>query len=271
MSYQQFHVEVRERVAIATIRNPPMNYMNAIMVAEMHQLLHALDEDAAVRAVILTGGVPGIFITHYDVEELIRASEAAGAYAGGKGEAPDTSALDFIHGLFNFIAEMRKPVIAALNGTAMGGGCELALACDFRIMARGGHVIGLPEVTVGILPGAGGTQRMTRLIGKARALEMILLGKRIEADEAERIGLVHRAVDDGMALDEAMSLAMELALMPPVSVREIKRCIHEGGDLPLREGIEVEKRAFVTTMNTKDARDGMKAFQAGRAAEFTGE
>ena len=271
MHYEQFSLEVRERVAIATIRNPPMNYMNAGMVAEMHHLLHALDDDPSVRAVILTGGVPGIFITHYDVGELVLAAGALEGYGGGKGGAPDTSGLDFIHDLFHFIAAMGKPVIAALNGTAMGGGCELALACDFRIMARGGGVIGLPEVTVGILPGAGGTQRMTRLLGKAKALEMILLGKRIEADEAERIGLVHRAVDDGLALDAAVLLATELAAMPPVAVREIKRCIHQGGDTDLKSGIEIEKQAFIRTMNTKDARAGMKAYLEGRTPEFTGE
>ncbi len=205
------------------------------------------------------------------MQELIRASEGLeGGFAGGRDAAPDTSALDFIHGLFNFIAAMGKPVIAAMNGTAMGGGCELALACDFRIMARGGGVIGLPEVTLGLLPGAGGTQRMTRLLGKAKALEMILLGKRIEADEAERIGLVHQAVDEGHALDAAISLAQELALMPSASVREIKRCVHVGGDRDLAGGIEIEKQAFIRAMNTKDAREGMKAYLAGRAPEFQG-
>jgi enoyl-CoA hydratase/carnithine racemase len=146
---------------------------------------------------------------------------------------------------------MGKPVIAALNGTAMGGGCELALACDFRIMARGGHVIGLPEVTVGILPGAGGTQRMTRLLGSAKALEMILLGRRIEADEAERIGLAGGGRRSALTRRWPWRWSW---LHAPVSVREVKRCIHQGGSVARR--IEVEKRAFVTAMNTRDAREG---------------
>jgi enoyl-CoA hydratase/carnithine racemase len=132
-------------------------------------------------------------------------------------------------------------------------------------------VIGLPEVTVGILPGAGGTQRMARLLGKARALELVLLGRRLDADEAQAIGLVHQAVDKNEALVAALELAGRLAAMPPVSVREIKRCIHVGGDLSLKDGIEVEKQAFVVTMNTDDARAGMKAYLEGRQIEFSGQ
>ena len=153
----------------------------------------------SVRVLVLTGGADGIFITHYDVGELSALSDAVRARRPrlelqAHRRAARTRQLHPLNRLSLKLAALPQPVIAAMNGTAMGGGCELALACDFRIIARGG-VFGLPEVRVGILPGAGGTQRMTRLIGAAKAMELMLLGDAVDADTAERFGLVHRAVD----------------------------------------------------------------------------
>ena len=174
-------------VLIATMSNPPKNFLNAPMVAELHQLADQLKDDAEVRALILTGGVHGIFITHYDVRELSvladRSHEQPAAAAPAPGE------LHTMHQLILKLQALPQPVIAAINGTAMGGGCELAIGCDFRLMSTDG-VIGCPEVRVGILPGAGGTQRITRLVGVAkgkaglRALRQAQLLKYVRALEA---------------------------------------------------------------------------------------
>jgi enoyl-CoA hydratase len=167
-----------------------------------------------------------------------------------------------MHRLLLFLQEMSKPVIAAVNGTAMGGGWELALACDFRYVARGG-VIGLPEVRVGILPGAGGTQRMTRLLGTAKALELMLLGEVVSADEAERIGLVHKAVEPDQLLPQALALAKELASRPALSIALIKRCVLKGSDLPLVDALKLEQQAFMETMRSDDASRLMREYNAG--------
>ena len=184
------HTRREASTLVATMTNPPRNLLNAPMVAELTTLAAEIEHDEDVRALILTGGADGIFITHYDVGELSGASDVAR-------QRESFGASDELHGMHKLLLALQalpQPVIAAVNGTAMGGGCELALACDFRYMARG-YQIGLPEVRVGILPGAGGTQRMTRLLGTAKALELMLLGDTVDADTAERIGLVHRAVD----------------------------------------------------------------------------
>jgi enoyl-CoA hydratase/carnithine racemase len=153
-------------------------------------------------------------------------------------------------------------VIAAINGTAMGGGCELALACDFRIAARGG-VIGLPEVRVGILPGAGGTQRMTQLIGAAKALELMLLGEAVDADTAARLGLVHRAVDAGDLMAETMKLANELASRPSLSIALIKACVQKALEpLPIAERLAFESEKFMDTMRSEDGSRLMRAYLA---------
>jgi enoyl-CoA hydratase/carnithine racemase len=157
------------------------------------------------------------------------------------------------------LRDLPGPVIAAINGTAMGGGCELTLACDFRIMAEG-YQIGLPEVRVGILPGAGGTQRMTRLLGAAKALELMLLGDTVEAREAARLGLVHRAVPVDRVLPEAIALARELASRPAVSVAEIKRCVYYATEHGIEEGLRFEAAAFMRTMRSDDASHRMRAY-----------
>jgi enoyl-CoA hydratase/carnithine racemase len=150
-------------------------------------------------------------------------------------------------------------VIAAVNGTAMGGGCELALACDFRIIARGGS-FGLPEVRVGILPGAGGTQRMARLIGTAKALELMLLGNTVDADDAVRLGLAHRAVDPVDLMRDALSLAAELASRPRLSIALIKQCVLRGIEMPLVDALRFESQAFMQTMHSDDASALMRAY-----------
>jgi enoyl-CoA hydratase len=243
------YLETRREGAtlVATINNPPQNFLNATIVQELTALAAEVAADESVRALILTGGVDGIFITHYDVSELAGASDIArDRQSFGAGE------LHGMHKLLLALQDLRVPVIAAINGTAMGGGCELALACDFRIKSTEG-VMGLPEVRVGILPGAGGTQRMTRLLGVAKAMELMLLGNTVDGATAERIGLVHRAVAPERVLDEALALAGELAKRPPLSVALIKQCILKGSEMPLLDALRFEQDAFWKTMRSEDA------------------
>lgn len=252
--YQYFSVQRDGPVAVCTFSNPPLNLMNAAMVAELTQLAAEIEADPDVRVMVLTGGVEGIFITHYDVSELAQAGDALQQVQEFQPEE-----LHATHQVYNRLQAMPKVVIAALNGTAMGGGCELALACDFRFMARVG-VIGCPEALVGILPGAGGTQRMLRLLGTAKALEMILLGKVVGADEAEAIGLIHKALDPQDLMPHTLEFARTLAERPPVSVAMIKKCVHEGSQLPLLDGLRLEQECFWQTMRSEEALRLMKAY-----------
>ena len=158
------------------------------------------------------------------------------------------------------LQDLPQPVTAAINGTTMGGGCELALACDFRFMAKGPYIIGLPEVRVGILPGAGGTQRMTRLLGTAKAMELMLLGNTLDPDSAERVGLIHRAIEPDQLMPEALALSAEIAQRPPTSLALIKQCILRASDMPPVDALHFEQAAFWKTMRSDDARDLMKRY-----------
>ena len=251
------HVQVRREGAsvIATLVNPPRNLMNATMVQELHALVDEIEADEAARALIFTGGADGIFITHYDVGELSQISDVI----RDRDVTPAASDLHPLNRLSMRMRALPQATIAAINGTAMGGGCELTLACDFRIMAHG-YQIGLPEVRVGILPGAGGTQRMARMLGHAKALELMLLGNTVDADEAARLGLVHRAVTPEQLMPEALALAAEIAARPRTSILEIKRCVYEGIELPMEEALRFEQQAFNRTMRSDDASRLMKAY-----------
>ena len=250
-------------VLIATMVNPPRNLLNAPMVEELHALVDALPDDDDVRVLVLTGGAEGIFITHYDVGELDVLSDAVRARPGGEATPVGAAPRRELHALNRLslkLAALPQPVIAAVNGTAMGGGCELALACDFRIIARGG-LFGLPEVRVGILPGAGGTQRMTRLIGAAKAMELMLLGEAVDADTAARLGLAHMAVDADALMAEALRFANELASRPRQAVALIKQCVQVAqGALPLEERLAFESEKFLELLRTDDASRLMKAY-----------
>ncbi len=259
--YEFIKTERQDTAMIARLDNPPRNLLNAKMVVELGALVNAVEADDTIRTLILTGATEGTFILHYDVGELSTASDRAREQApppppAGGGE------LHGMHQLLLALQGLSKPVIAAINGTAMGGGCELALACDFRYIAKGG-IIGLPEVRVGILPGAGGTQRMARLLGTAKALELMLLGQVIDADEAARIGLVHKAVEPDQLLTAVLALAGELANRPPLSLALIKRCVLKGTELPLIDGLRLEQDAFLETMRSDDAARLMREYQQG--------
>ncbi len=255
--YQHLELHRDGATLVVTMTNPPKHLLNATMVEGLRAIAESLHHDDDVRVLVLTGGADGAFITHYDVSELATLSDAARS-RGDVGAGPG---LHSMHQLLLALQVLPQPVIAAINGVAMGGGCELALACDFRYMARGG-VIGLPEVRVGILPGAGGTQRMTRLLGTARALELMLLGDTVDADTAERIGLVHRALPPDELMPRVLELAAELAKRPPLSLALIKQCVWRGSELPIDEALRFEQDAFWQTMRSEDAGRLMRAYLA---------
>ena len=211
-----------------------------------------MENDPAVRAVVITGGLPGVFVRHYSVHEL----GALSAQLRAQGVRVDTAstiperALDLV---FRRIETMNKPVIAAINGTAMGGGFELTLACDIRIAEDGPYSLGLPEVNIGILPGAGGTQKLSRLVGVARALEMTLRGRTVSPQEALSLGIVHEVAPAGQVLARALMIAEELAEKAPLAVAHIKRLVRMSAETPLREGLALERTLFLDLLVSDDA------------------
>lgn len=246
-------------VVVATYDHAPMNYFCAEGAGELVELI----EDwraPSIRAVVLTGGRPGKFITHYSVEELEGYAADPDAL-----RAAGTALNDGYHAMLQSLNALPKPVIAAMNGDAMGGGFELCLSCDLRIAARGDHRFGLPEAKLGILPGGSGTQRLSRLIGAGRAIEFILRGRVLKPEDAHALGLVHELADDALA--RARDVAQELAALPPVALQQIKRAVYEGIDKPLAEGLKVEAEAFLATMLSQDARAAMQAYLAQPLAQ----
>jgi enoyl-CoA hydratase len=248
-------VERRGGAAIVTYANPPLGTMTAAGSQEMLEAITPLAEDAAVRSIIVTGGLPGIFIRHYDVGELSTASDAA---AGPPPPQPRTGrAGGGFLALVDLLAAAPKPVVAAINGLCMGGGFELALACDLRIASPGVEAIGLPETRVGIFPGGGGTQRLPRVVGEAKALEIILRGLTFDADEALRIGAIHEI--DSHPVDRALQMAAEWDARGAEGIAYAKRLTRAALDRPLAEGLADERRSFGEVMRTASAREGLRS------------
>ncbi len=258
MAYKYLAVERRNRVAIVTMTNPPYNFLRQGMIHELGLAFEGFARDETIGSVVLTSGVPGYFIAHADLDVV------AATRADNPGARPG---LALWHRTFDAIQHSPRVVIAAINGQAGGGGCELALACDFRFIARGAR-IGLLEIHLGILPGAGGTQRLTRLLGPARALELMLEGRLCEADEAVANGLAHRAFEADRLLEEAVRYAERLASRSPVAVQGIKRCVWEGGGMEFGSALHLETEEFLNTTQTEWARERIRevaeAYRAGR-------
>jgi enoyl-CoA hydratase/carnithine racemase len=252
-------IERRGAVEIIRYANPPFGTMTAAGSNETLAAVSAAVEDPAVRVLVITGGLPGIFIRHYDVGELSTASDRLeNAPPPAPSPPPEAGARPggFL-GLTDLIASTGKPVIAAINGLCMGGGFELSLACDLRIAGTSVEAIGLPETRVGIFPGGGGTQRLPRVIGEAKAVEVILRGLTFSGPDAHALGMVHECVDDPLA--RALEIATELAGRGAEGLAFAKRLTRAALDRPLAEGLADERASFGAVMRTASAREALRA------------
>ena len=256
MPYETLLLAREDAVAVVTLNRPPANAISEALVRELDAVLTEIEADGGVRAVVITGAGDRIFCAGADL---------GSAFSGG-----DVS--EFIrtgNRVLRRIERFPKPVVAALNGHALGGGCEIAMACHLRILKDTARM-GQTESNLGIIPGYGGTQRLPRLIGRGLALEHLLLGTQIPAAECLRIGLVNRLARDGETLSDAMALARELAKRPPVAARLIIQAVDDGLQVPIDEALEIETRAFAEVIRTEDAGEGMQAFFQKRLPEFKG-
>lgn len=248
-----------ETTAVVTINRPEsLNALNRQVVSELAAVMESCKKDDSLRAVIITGSGNKAFMAGADIKEM-----------QGMGYV---EALEFLHGvreLFDMIERFPKPVIAAVNGLALGGGCELALACDLRIAAEGA-VFGQPEINVGIMPGAGGTQRLPRLIGPARAKELLFTGDTIDARTALGMGLVNKVVPPGVLLAESRELAKKIAHKSPLIIGLIKQAVNTGLDCPLPAGLSFELQCCAFLFGTEDRNEGMSAFVERRKPVFKG-
>lgn len=248
-------------VCIATFQNPPFGDMDPESEQALSALLDDVESDSSVRVVILTGAMPGVFIRHYDVGVLLERSQALAAREMQFDVArPVPESL--IHQCLRRMETMPIPFIAAINGTAMGGGLEVALACDLRLVQAGNYDLGLPEVNLGLLAGAGGTQRMTRLLGQARALELQLLGKTLSPEQAVTVGLASECTT-GDVLGRAMELAATLVEKSPAAVARIKGLIRGVGECSAEQGLANERTLFCDLMVSEQALSGMQSFLNG--------
>lgn len=257
-------METRDGLAIITFNNPPRGYLNQAQVTELSAHLDVIEDNDDVRAVIFTGGVPGVFIRHYDVGEIQGAADAihkSGLDASGLMEAGKRG--NPISHLFDRVDQLSKPTIAAINGFCQGGGFELALCCDIRLAEQGDYLIGLPETNIGIFPGAGGTQRLPRVIGEARALELILRGKTVTPAEAAELGMVHHLAENN-ALKLALEIAEDFKSKPARALAHAKALVKSAMATPLSEGCAKERGLFsALLLDDEDATRLMAAFIAG--------
>ena len=259
MAFEHLIVERDGAVAVITInRLKVLNALNAQTVDELRRAMLELKADGSVRVIVLTGAGDKSFVAGADIAEL-----AVQTPNGGRDHA-----LAGQH-VFELIANLGKPVIAAINGFALGGGCELAMACTLRIAADTAK-IGQPEINLGLIPGYAGTQRLPRLIGRGRALELMLTGMPISADEAHRIGLVNRVVPHAELLTEARALAERLARSAPIALSYIISAVNKGTEMSFADACQYEASLFGLVASTEDMREGTRAFLEKRPAEFKG-
>jgi len=256
MAYETLVLTREERFAVITLNRPPANAISESLMRELNAALSEIEGDDAVRAVIITGAGDKIF--------------CAGADLGSAFQGADVGTfIRFGNTVVRRIERFPKPVVAAINGHALGGGCEIAMGCHIRILKEGARM-GQTESNLGIIPGFGGTQRFPRLIGRGRALEHLLLGSQIPAQECYRIGLVNRLSKEGETLADAKVLARELAKRPPIASRLIIEAVDDGIQVSIDQAIEIEVRAFLQTLRTEDAGEGIQAFFQKRPADFKG-
>ncbi len=255
MAYQTLIVEIEDYVALIRLNRPEaMNALNSQLIAELGDALQEADRNEKIRAIVITGSEKA-FAAGADIKEMSTM---------GYGEV---FATDLFGADVGRITATRKPIIAAVSGYALGGGCELAMACDFIICAESAK-FGQPEINLGVVPGIGGTQRLTRFIGKSKAMDMILTGRFMDAAEAERSGLVSRVVPTSKLIPEALAVAKKIAEKSLISVMVAKECVDRAYETTLSEGILFERRSFAGLFSTEDQKEGMSAFLDKREPQF---
>jgi enoyl-CoA hydratase len=259
MTFDNLLVDRETRAAIITINRPKvLNALDRSTLDELRRALLDLQADVTVRVVVITGAGEKAFVAGADINELARLSPTAARDHALAGQH-----------VFDLIENLGKPVIAAINGFALGGGCELAMACTLRLAADTAK-LGQPEINLGLIPGFAGTQRLARLVGKGKAMEMILAGAPISAAEAERIGLVNRVLPAAGLMEAARTLAEQLAAQAPVAMRYVMAAINQGLEMPFAQGAVFEATLFGLVAATEDMREGTRAFLEKRQAEFKG-
>lgn len=255
--YQYILVERDERVGIVTLNRPKeLNALNNQLIGELASALEEFDRDEAIRCMVITGAGEKAFAAGADIKEMA-----------------DKSPMQMLTGSFENwprITRIHKPVIAAVGGYALGGGCELAMQCDMIVASENAR-FGQPEILLGIIPGAGGTQRLARVLGKYRTMEMVLTGAQVSAQELASLGLVNRVVPKGEHLVEALKLAKTVAQRAPLAARLAKDAVLAAFETSLSEGLDIERKNFFLLFSTEDMREGTQAFIEKREANFQGK
>lgn len=260
MAYENLLFEIKDQIAYVTFNRPKvLNALNRKTVEELGDALNRAREDSSVRVLILTGAGEKSFVAGADINELAQRTPVDGKDFSLFGQE-----------IFHRLETMGKPSIAAINGFALGGGCELALSCTMRIASKNAR-LGQPEVKLGIIPGYGGSQRLARLCGKGIAHELILSGEMISADEALRVGLVNRVVEQAELIPTAESIAKKIAANAPLAVKFAMEAVEHGMEMPQEEGLFLEATLFGLCCATEDMREGTRAFIEKRAAQFKGK
>ena len=254
--FNHLRIEDNGNYVICYLSNPPTHTLTASGVNEIHSFLDQIEKRDDLRVLAFTGDGENVFIKHYEVGELANTAERN---LETKKDKQDPKELHAFHAMLLRLRDLDAIVVAGINGNTAGGGCEFSLGCDLRIMADGNFLIGLPETSVGILPGGGGTQRLSRLIGSSRALDLILHAQLVSPKEAFDLGIINKLISEASFNQELISYCEDLSNRAPIALQQVKKIIHQGLEMTLEESLLVEQKAFDVTMNSKDAARAMRA------------
>ena len=254
--FNHLRIEDNGNYVICYLSNPPTHTLTSSGVNEIHTFLDQIEKRDDLRVLAFTGDGENVFIKHYEVGELANTAERN---LETKKDKQDPKELHAFHTMLLRLRDLDAIVVAGINGNTAGGGCEFSLGCDLRIMADGNFLIGLPETSVGILPGGGGTQRLSRLIGSSRALDLILHAQLVSPKEAFDLGIINKLVSEASFNQELISYCEDLSNRAPIALQQVKKIIHQGLEMTLEESLLIEQKAFDVTMNSKDAARAMRA------------
>ena len=255
-TFNHLRIEDKGHYMICYLSNPPSHTLTSSGVAEVHKFLDLVEKNNDLRVLAFTGEGDDVFIKHYEVGELANSAEKN---IESNQTQKDPTELHAFHKMLLRLKNLDAIVIAGINGNTAGGGCEFSLGCDLRIMSEGEYFIGLPETSVGILPGGGGTQRLSRLIGSSRALDLILHAKLLSPAEAYNLGVINKLIPKDKFEEELDLYCQDLANRAPIALSQVKKIIHQGLEMPLEESLLLEQKAFDVTMNSKDAARAMRS------------